>query len=70
MDDEYEYLFEELNRINHEMAMIDIKNLEYDEIESAEKKVEEIRARLETLKHYQEVEDFLLNGAGNGVDKL
>jgi len=67
--DEYDYLFDEMNRINHEMAMIDIKNLEYGEIESAEIKVRELRARLETLKHYQEVEDFLLNGSGNDIDK-
>jgi hypothetical protein len=70
MDDEYEYLFNEIDRVNHEMAMMDIENITYEEIDKSLKKIRSLRMRLAEIRNYYEVEDFLLNGPGKKVDKI
>jgi len=68
MDDEIDYLLKEVDLVNHEMAMIDIHNIKYEEIDVCLKKIRSLRKRLAEIRNCYEVEDFLLNGAG-GIDK-
>jgi prefoldin subunit 5 len=70
MDDEYQYLFDELNHIKRRIDYIEAIDMNYDEIERYQKELKHLRERLDEVQNYYEVEEFLLTGPGKKVDKL